>query len=84
MRGIVLAALAVALAACSNPFGIADSYGNDYGGWYNPGGQFAWQLDLCEKQMETQNVPPMQRKLAMRCCMRDHGVPTEDTEGCAG
>jgi hypothetical protein len=74
--------LAAALAACSFTT-IADRYGNQYGDWYNPGGNFTWQLGVCEHAMAVQNLPPMSRKAAMRCCMRDHGVPAADTEGCS-
>ena len=69
-----------ALAACS-AVTIADRYGNEYGDWYNPGGNYTWQLGLCEHDMETRSVPAINRKAAMRCCMRDHGVPVDDV-GC--
>jgi hypothetical protein len=82
MRNAFLAAAVLALGACSFTT-VADRYGNEYGDWYNPGSQFAWQLQLCEKQMDAQAVVPMQRKLAMRCCMHDHGVPVDSTQGCA-
>ena len=61
---------------------IADRYGNQYGGWYNHGADFAWQRDLCEGEMEQHNVPASQRKLAMRCCMRDNGVPVDPPPLC--
>jgi hypothetical protein len=61
---------------------IADRYGNEYGGWYNHGASFAWQRDLCEGEMEKQGVPAPARKLAMRCCMRDHGVPVDPRPRC--
>ena len=82
MTRTVLALLALTLASCS-VVTIADRYGNTYGDWYNPGGDFAWQLDLCEHAMEQGAVPARQRKAAMRCCMHDHGVPVDDTQGCA-
>jgi hypothetical protein len=82
MRKLAIGIVAAALGACSFTT-IADRYGNEYGDWYNPGSHFTWQLDLCEHQMESGNVPPMQRKAAMRCCMRDHGVPVDDMQGCA-
>lgn len=81
IRRLGLCLFTAALAACSFTT-IADRYGNQYGDWYNPGGHFAWQLDLCEQQMEQQNVPLMQRKASMRCCMRDHGVPVDNVQGC--
>ena len=81
MRSVVLALLTAAVAACSFVT-IADRYGNQYGDWYNPGSNFTWQLGVCEQQMETGRIPPMSRKAAMRCCMRDHGVPVDDARGC--
>lgn len=82
MRKFGISLLLIALGACSFTT-IADSYGNQYGDWYNPGGGFTWQLGVCEQQMQTQQVPAMQRKLAMRCCMHDHGVPVNSTVGCS-
>ena len=70
------------LAGCSLVT-IADRYGNEYGGWYNHGADFAWQRDLCEGEMERHNVPAPERKLAMRCCMRDHGVPIDPPPQCS-
>lgn len=80
MRMTAIGLLAMALAGCS----IADRYGNEYGDWYNPGSNYIWQLGLCEHQMEARSVPAPQRKAAMRCCMRDHGVPVGADAGCAG
>jgi hypothetical protein len=82
MRKFGLCLIVITLGACSFTT-IADRYGNQYGDWYNPGGDFAWQLGVCEQQMDEQNVPPMSRKAAMRCCMRDHGVPVDDAQGCS-
>ncbi len=82
MRKLGICLFVAALGACSF-VSIADRYGNEYGDWYNPGGNFTWQLDLCERQMDAQSVPPMSRKAAMRCCMRDHGVPVDDALGCS-
>jgi len=81
MRMLGFGLLAAVLVACSFVT-IADRYGNQYGDWYNPGGNFTWQLDLCERQMDTDKVPAPSRKAAMRCCMRDHGVPVDDATGC--
>jgi hypothetical protein len=81
MTRIGVALLGLTLASCS-VVTIADRYGNTYGDWYNPGGDFAWQLGLCEQTMEQGAVPARQRKAAMRCCMHDHGVPVE-AAGCA-
>jgi hypothetical protein len=82
MRKLGIFLFAAVLWGCSFTT-IADRYGNQYGDWYNPGGNFTWQLGLCEQQMESKDVPPMQRKLAMRCCMHDHGVPVDSVAGCA-
>jgi hypothetical protein len=82
MRKTHAALLALFVSACSFTT-IADRYGNEYGDWYNPGGNFQWQLNLCEQQMDTRSVPAPERKLAMRCCMRDHGVPVDVESGCA-
>lgn len=81
MRKLGVCLFAMALGACSFVT-IADRYGNEYGDWYNPGANFTWQLGVCERQMDAQNVPPMSRKAAMRCCMRDHGVPVNSAVGC--
>jgi hypothetical protein len=81
MRKLGICLFLVALGGCSATT-IADRYGNEYGDWYNPGGGYAWQLDLCERQMDSQNVPPMSRKAAMRCCMHDHGVPVDSVQAC--
>lgn len=81
MRKICVALLALLVGACSFTT-IADRYGNEYGDWYNPGGNFQWQLNLCEQQMDARGVPAPDRKLAMRCCMHGHGVPVDDVSGC--
>ncbi len=81
MRNLAIGIFAAALSACSFTT-IADRYGNEYGDWYNPGADFTWQLDLCERQMEADSVPPMNRKAAMRCCMHDHGVPVDNARSC--
>jgi len=75
--------LMLALAACSVA-AISDRYGNQYGDWYNPGSGFRWQLDLCERQVDAQSTPLVDRKLAMRCCMHAHGVPIDDPQNCRG
>jgi hypothetical protein len=74
--------LVAILGACSFTT-AADRYGNEYGDWYNPGGRYSWQLGLCERQMDEQNIPAMQRKAAMRCCMHDHGVPVDAEANCS-
>jgi len=75
--------VAVVLGACGVA-SISDRYGNQYGDWYNPGGEFRWQLDLCERQIEAQATPPAERRLAMRRCMYAHGVPIDDAQRCRG
>jgi hypothetical protein len=82
MRKLGIGLLAAALGACSVTT-VADRYGNQYGDWYNPGGGYAWQLRLCEHEMDARGVPPMQRKASMRCCMHDHGVPVDAAAGCS-
>lgn len=82
MRRLALCLIIALLYGCSFTT-IADPYGNEYGGWYSPGGSFSWQLGVCEKQMDSDNVPPIKRKAAMRCCMHDHGVPVDNIAGCA-
>jgi hypothetical protein len=74
--------LASMLGACSLTT-LADRYGNQYGDWYNPGGGYAWQLRLCEGEMDARSVPLIERKCAMRCCMHDHGVPVDAEAGCS-
>jgi hypothetical protein len=80
MRQIGIALLAL-LAACGYTK-ITDQYGNSYGGWYNPGEDYRWQLGVCQQEMESRNIMMPVRALAMRCCMRDHGVPIDDPEDC--
>jgi len=81
-RFALILLLAGALIGGCSLVTIADRYGNEYGGWYNHGASFAWQRDLCESEMEKQNVAAPARKLAMRCCMRNHGVPVEPPPQC--
>jgi hypothetical protein len=73
--------LTLALAACSLG-AVSDRYGNQYGGWYDPGSNYGWQLDLCERRVEARGVAAGERKLAMRCCMYAHGVPIDDAQYC--
>ena len=73
--------VAIVLGACGIA-AVSDRYGNRYGGWYDPGNNYRWQLDLCETQMEQRSVPPLARPLAMRCCMFGHGVPIDDPQDC--
>jgi hypothetical protein len=84
MARFALILLAGAIVGACSLVTIADRYGNQYGGWYNHGASFAWQRDFCEGEMERESVPAPARKLAMRCCMRDHGVPVEPPPLCEG
>ena len=80
MRKSVLLLL-LGLGACTT-FSLVDPYGNVYGGWYNHGGAYRWQLDTCEQEVSQGAVPNPGRKLYMRCCMWRHGVPIDDPESC--
>ena len=70
-----------ALAACG-AFALTDPYGNRYGGLYNPGEDYRWQLALCEQAIDDRAVPNAERKHFMRCCMWRHGVPIDDSQSC--
>ena len=76
-------ALALALGGCSL-FQIQDSYGNRYGGWYEHGTQYRYQMALCERQTAASSVPAAQQPAAMRQCMWNHGVPKDNTTAAAG
>jgi hypothetical protein len=73
--------ITLALAACGVA-AISDRYGNQYGDWYNPGDGYRWQLDFCQRDVETRNIALADRKLVMRCCMYAHGVPIGDAQDC--
>jgi hypothetical protein len=75
------AACCVALAGCSL-YVLTDPYGNQYGGWYNPGANDRYQLVTCEHEIDEQKVPDAGRKDFMRCCMWRHGVPIDDARSC--
>lgn len=74
-------ASALALGSCGFA-SITDEYGNSYGGYYNPGSQFQWQLAGCQQEILAGTIPLPARKLAMRCCMWRHGVPIDDPQSC--
>jgi hypothetical protein len=80
--GLVALAAALALQGCA-AFGIADRYGNRYGGFYDVGTQYSWQLATCDNELAADPVPVPERKRAMACCMWRHGVPIDDAGGCA-
>lgn len=61
---------------------LTDPYGNIYGGWYNPGQDYRWQLTTCEQAIDDERVPNTDRKTFMRCCMWRHGVPIDDPQTC--
>jgi hypothetical protein len=73
--------LAGVLAACGM-FTLTDPYGNSYGGLYEPGAGYRWQLATCEQAIDDRHVPNAGRKDFMRCCMWRHGVPVEDAQSC--
>ncbi len=81
MRNIGTTFLALMLGACAAA-AITDRYGNQYGGWYNPGENFRWQLEACDAELGRQEIAPDRRKLAMRCCMWTKGVPINDPQDC--
>ena len=65
------------------PVTLTDPYGNQYGGWYNHGANYRWQMTTCEQAIDDQAVPNAERKLFMRCCMWRHGVPIDDAQTCS-
>ncbi len=81
MGKVGYAFFALGLGACA-AFAITDRYGNLYGDWYNPGENYRWQLEVCDQQVDKPEIPPAARKLAMRCCMRAHGVPIDNPQYC--
>ena len=83
MRYAALAGLALALGGCTL-FQIQDSYGNRYGGWYEHGDNYQYQMKLCEQQTGAAAVVPAQRPAYMRECMWQHGVPRDNTTAAAG
>ncbi|MDE2165890.1 MAG: hypothetical protein KGJ66_06085 [Alphaproteobacteria bacterium] len=86
-RTILAAAVAIALAGalggCS-AFQIQDSYGNRYGGWYEHGDQYRYQLAVCERETGAVSIAPAERPGYMRQCMWRHGVPRDNTTSAAG
>jgi hypothetical protein len=81
MRGAAILWLGVVLGGCSL-VQLTDPYGNVYGGWYDHGGQYRWQLVTCEQEIDDHAVANAGRKLYMRCCMWRHGVPIDDAASC--
>ena len=82
LRFAVLLA-AVTLQGCGW-FTISDQYGNSYGGFFNYGNQYSWQLATCQNDPALAKAAPGDQKRWMQCCMWRHGVPIDDdTTGCA-
>ncbi len=77
------AVAALALGGCS-AFQIQDSYGNRYGGWYEHGDRYRFQLALCERETAAASVAAAQRPASMRDCMWRNGVPKDNTTPAAG
>jgi hypothetical protein len=73
--------LALALQGCGL-FSISDKYGNSYGGFYDYGNKYQWQLATCQDEVTAHAVVDPFRKRYMECCMWRHGVPIDDSNGC--
>ena len=81
MNRLAVLATALALQGC-NVVQISDRYGNTYGGFYDHGGQYAWQLETCDREIAAATLADPQKKRAMECCMWRHGVPIDDATAC--
>ncbi len=79
--GFLVLFSAVVLQACG-VFSVSDRYGNAYGGFYDYGNKYQWQLATCEKEIAAAAIPEGVKKRAMECCMWRHGVPIDDSKGC--
>ena len=80
-RSLVLL-VALALQGC-HLFAIKDEYGNYYGGFYDYGNTYAWQRQTCAADLAAHNVADELKKRYLQCCMWRHGVPIDDSTGCA-
>jgi hypothetical protein len=80
-RAIVVLLGAVALSGCSL-FAVDDPYGNSYGGFFDYGNQYRWQLVPCQNEITANAAPAPLRPRYMQCCMWRHGVPIDDAKGC--
>jgi hypothetical protein len=78
LLSVAVLAAALALSGCA----VSDRYGNTYGGFYNPGDHYAWQLQTCDQEIAASAIAEPQKKRAMQCCMWRHGVPIDDSTGC--
>ena len=77
-----IAILAVLVLQGCSFFEITDRYGNTYGGFFNYGNQYQWQLGVCHDEVTARNVAEALRQRYMQCCMWRHGVPIDDSNGC--
>ena len=75
-------ALALLLQGCGM-FSVTDQYGSYYGGFFDYGGQYSWQLQTCATDPALAQTQDILRKRWMQCCMWRHGVPIDDSTGCA-
>ena len=81
MSRVVVLFSALALAGCGF-FTIEDQYGNSYGGFFDHGNRYSWQLATCEADSGLAEAQSGERKRWMECCMWRHGVPIDDANGC--
>jgi hypothetical protein len=81
LRSAVLLS-ALALQGCG-AFSVSDNYGNSYGGLFDFGNQYSWQLAACEDDPGLAHAAAGIRSRWMQCCMWRHGVPVDDSNGCA-
>ncbi|HZT50727.1 MAG TPA: hypothetical protein VFA22_02275 [Stellaceae bacterium] len=81
MNSLRVLVVLLATASCSL-VQLTDPYGNVYGGWYDHGQNYRWQLATCEQEIVERNPPNAARKQYMRCCMWRHGVPIDDAAAC--
>lgn len=81
LRSAVLLSI-LALQGCSWVT-IKDQYGTTYGGFFDFGNQYSWQLAACQDDPGLAKAAPGIRPRWMQCCMWRHGVPVDDSNGCA-
>jgi len=72
---------AFALQGCGL-FALDDQYGNSYGGFFDYGSQYGWQLATCQKDVAAASIAEQLRPRWMQCCMWRHGVPIDDSTSC--
>jgi len=78
---VALAAALLSLQGCGF-FWVDDDYGNSYGGIFDFGAQYRWQLATCQGELRSSSVADPLRKRWMECCMWRHGVPIDNSTGC--